>query len=185
MSLRQYFLHLLSQLSLMLRALPAPSPFQSRGKLIKPANLEALLFQESLHKAQCLKGGNICSYEWINGWISDTSWSRWEGLATRWSLAEGSLPEVTQSTLKSPHHSAYSQGQLWRKVSLYSTQRRAWDSNDLSCLQNWLLGFVLNHHLSPVPSSLASVEKHFSLRLRRLLWTHGPWLSFHRHTSAV
>lgn len=54
------------------------------------------------------------------------------------------------------------------------------DSSDLSCLQNWLLGLVLNLYLSPAPSSLALMGKHFFLRLRRLLWTHGPWLSFHR-----
>lgn len=49
-----------------------------------------------------------------------------------------------------------------------SKQRRAWDSNNLSPLQNCLLEFVLNLNPSLAPHSLPSVEKHFPSRFSGL-----------------
>lgn len=54
------------------------------------------------------------------------------------------------------------------KVLVCSTQRRAWDSNNLSPLQNCLLEFVLNLNPSLAPNSLPSVEKHFLSRFSGL-----------------
>lgn len=47
--------------------------FHSWRKLIEPASLEALLFQECSHNAQCSKVAILSSYEWVALWISDVS----------------------------------------------------------------------------------------------------------------
>lgn len=54
------------------------------------------------------------------------------------------------------------------KLFSCSEQRRIWDSNNLSRLQNCLLGFVLNLNPSLAPSSLPSEEKHSPSRFSGL-----------------